>query len=313
MHSHDKPETTPTRRRIIQQPLRTEPARALISADAAQTAELEAVLKRDRALNTFPSLSHFFAERRREPWAAVVVARAGAWDPRFDSHVRRRGSIALFAVSEEVYGWPEAVARVRDLSELGAWLEALDAPVPTLVKAAKKRERGAQAKAAFEELSAKPLRQSTPAAAVDGVSPVEGANVPVSAIGAKHAARPLSAAPPKARAKPVSKSVQLALAIAEPQGDPLAAGMGPRVAAKPRGPAARKGAKRHPAPERANARSAREPIGKSGKQRPPHVGRSTVSSQAAERTFMLLAAELGLIRAGALLDALQRAARLKRR
>src|SRR6186713_1376542 len=110
MYTDDTPETAPARRRIVPQPLRTEAPFALIAAaDASSTSELEARLKRDHPVITFPSLSHFLAEPARRAWVAIVVARSGAWDARLDGYVRRRSCIALFGLTEESYGWPEAV------------------------------------------------------------------------------------------------------------------------------------------------------------------------------------------------------------
>jgi hypothetical protein len=306
MYSHDQFEAAPTRRRIIQQPLRTEPARALIIADTAQTAELEALLKRDRPLITFPSISHFLAEpARREPWAAVVIARAGAWDPRFDGHVRGRRSIALFGSADEVYSWPEAVARVRDLAELSAWLEALDAPEPSLAKAAERRERRAQARAALDELSASRLKHGAPPVALNAAAAAESLDAPASAVAVKAATPTSTVAPRKPRAKSSNKSAQLELAIAEPV---VPARRGARVGAKPQRGAPRdtralgKGAPESATTHAAAKASAERPRKRATAHRPE---RGTASKRAAERTLMLLAAELGLARAGALLDALR--------
>ncbi|HEX6240393.1 MAG TPA: hypothetical protein VFZ61_05850, partial [Polyangiales bacterium] len=83
---NDLSETSPRRRRIIQQPLRTEPPIALIGGDGRANPELETLLKRGHPLITFPSLSHFLAEPPhkggREGWAAIVMTRASAWDVR---------------------------------------------------------------------------------------------------------------------------------------------------------------------------------------------------------------------------------------
>jgi hypothetical protein len=153
----DMSDPAPKRRRIIQQPLRTEAPVALIASDVSAVSELEARLKRDHPLITFPSLSHFLAEPPRmvgvvgrEPWAFIVVARAGAWDARLDNYVRRRRSIALFGLPEEGYGWPEEIARLGQAEEIDGWLERLNAPEPPAITAKRlvKRQPRAQAKPA---------------------------------------------------------------------------------------------------------------------------------------------------------------------
>jgi hypothetical protein len=317
MYTDDKSVTAPVRRRIIQQPLRTEAAYALIAADPAQTGELEARLKRDRPLITFPSISHFLAEPvRREPWAAVVVARAGAWDPRFDSHVRRRRAIALFALPEEVYSWPEAVARVRDLTELSAWLESLDAPEPAAVKRVIKREQRARAKAALGDLGVRRLPQ--PARTVEvrgsarerdvearGSAREQNVDAPDAPGRASPPAAPASAVEPKevtlpapvarARAKANARTHSLQVRPASAKGDRSLARASERVQAKSQSSAV--GKKRGP------------PL-----QAPKLAGIwSSPSSQAADREFMRLAAELGLVRARELLAELRaRTTRLAR-
>jgi hypothetical protein len=311
MYTNDKLEPAPLRRRIIQQPLRAEAPFALIAADTAQTAELEARLKRDRPLITFPSISHFLAEpARREPWQAVVIARAGAWDPRLDNHVRRRRAIALFALPEEVYSWPEAVARVSDLTELSAWLEALDAPEPVHVKKAVKRERRAQAKAALSELSASWLKQGARTDAAQGAPAVEALPAPVSATSVKQASVPAAAAPAKAKAKARTRSLQLELAMsAAPESAVSLARQSARVEPKPESPAARKSRSvRPPLPELAPASAPQERVAGAEKRTAPRFDYSALGNRAAEREVTRLAAELGLVRAAALLDELRKRA-----
>jgi hypothetical protein len=312
MYSHDTPETAPVRRRIIPQPLRTEPACALITADTAQIAELEARLKRDRPLIIFPSISHFWAEpARREPWAAIVIARACAWDPRFDSYVRRRRSIALFAVSEEVYSWPETVARLRDLTELSAWLEALNAPEPAAAKEAAKRERREKAKAALNELSASWLKQSgrtvvAPGESREDVSPAASTG----AVAVNDASAPVSAAPAKQKAKTRARPVQLDLASVGLQSAPSPTGKRARVDTKRESLAPRK--KRSTPvrpPELLAGRSAQqEPAPPAREQRALRHKDDTRTNSTAQREFMRLAAELGLARAGELLAELRKRA-----
>jgi hypothetical protein len=315
MYTNDKLETAPVRRRIIQQPLRAEAPFALIAVDGAQTAELEARLKRDRPLITFPSISHFLAEpARREPWEAVVIARAGAWDPRFDNQVRRRRAIALFGLAEEVYSWPEAVARLGDLTELSTWLDALNAPEPVQVKRAVKRERRAQAKAALSELSAIWSKQNARPAEARGASSEEAEAAPASATSVKEASIPASAAPAKAKTKERTRPVQLELAASLAcESDVALARQSARVEPKPPSSAARKSKSQRPEPpELAPARtSPRQRVDESQKRAALHVHDGAPTDRAAERELMRLAAELGLVRAGELLDELsKRATRL---
>src|SRR5688572_29464181 len=64
---------------------------ALIASTLDSPRELEALLRWYGPVVVFPSLSHFCAARAGgESWAGVVVARACAFDPRLDVHVRER-------------------------------------------------------------------------------------------------------------------------------------------------------------------------------------------------------------------------------
>lgn len=147
MFINDLSDATPRRRRIIQQPLRTERPIALIGGNG-QTTELEPLLRRAHPLIPFPSLSHFLAEPpTREGWAAIVVARPSAWDAQLARYVRRRSEIALFALPEEGYGWPEEVSRLANTDEVNAWLEKLNAPEPVVVPKPAKRTPRAKPKA----------------------------------------------------------------------------------------------------------------------------------------------------------------------
>jgi hypothetical protein len=262
MYTDDKSVTAPVRRRIIQQPLRTEAAYALIAVDPAQAGELEARLKRDRPLITFPSISHFLAEPvRREPWAAV------------------------------------AVARVRDLTELSAWLESLDAPEPAPAKRIIKREQRARARAALSDLGVRRLPQPARADAELGSGREQIAEAPgapgwasppaalASAVEAREVTLPAPVARVKAKANARTHSLQVRPASAK--GDLSLARASERVQAKPQSSAVRKkrGTPLH-APKLASTGS-------------------SPSSQAADRAFMRLAAELGLVRARELLDELR--------
>jgi hypothetical protein len=282
MYTDDTPETAPARRRIVPQPLRTEAPFALIAGDTPATSELEARLKRDHPLITFPSLSHFLAEPRRA-WVAIVVARSGAWDHRLDGYVRRRGCIALFGLTEESYGWPEAVARVHDLAALEAWLQALNAPQPELIKKERpKRTPRAQLAAAASAPGARWNQESAGEAKAASALPASAGNT----------LRPLAAATPLPRraAPPVSLRGDRAK---------TRAGNGARALHKagPRKSSAENRAELHArsvALARALAREAPRP-----------------DDRAADLKFARIAAELGLSRAFELLAELRaRATRL---
>jgi hypothetical protein len=213
-----------------------------------------------------------------------VVARAGAWDPRFDSHVRRRRA---------------------DLTELSAWLESLDAPEPAPVKRIIKREQRARAKAALGDLGVRWLPQPARTVAGGGSAREQNVEAPgapggelppaalASAVEAHEVALPVPAARVKAKAKARTHSVQGRPASAK--GDLSLARASERVHAKPQSTAGRK-----------------------KRSTPLHAPKlastwSSPSSQAADREFMRLAAELGLVRARELLDELRaRTTRLAR-
>jgi hypothetical protein len=268
------PEAAPVRRRIIQQPLRTEASFALIASDATPLGELADRLKRTHPVITFPSLSHFLAEPpRRDRWEAILVARSGAWDPRLDAYVRSRARIALFGLPEESYGWPDAVGRVRDLTELEPWLEALNAPpLPPPKKERAKRTPRTPASVAPAQPSGR-ASQPAPAASTEALPP--GAD----------AARQ-STAPKRAGRKP--RQVELDL---------------PGIAKHKPSPRAQRAAKAAPAPRPHDL--VREVLADH------HARRITAADRAADHEFMRLAAELGLTRAVAIMDGLrERAARL---
>jgi hypothetical protein len=283
MYTDDTPETAPARRRIVPQPLRTEAPFALIAGDSPSTSELEARLKRDHPLITFPSLSHFLAEPARRTWLAIVVARSGAWDHRLDGYVRRRGCIALFGLTEESYGWPEAVARVRDLPELEAWLHALSAPQPEPKKERPKRAPRVQLAAAASAPGARWNQESAGDAKPASVVPASTGNT----------LRPLAAATPlPRRVLPPAGSLRHERAKAT-------AGNGARAPHKadPRKSSVENRAELHArsvALARALAREAPRP-----------------DDRAADLKFTRIAAELGLTRAFELLAELRaRATRL---
>jgi hypothetical protein len=219
--------------------------------------------------------------------------------------VRRRRAIALFALPEEVYSWPEAVARVRDLTELSAWLESLDAPEPAAVKRVIKREQRARAKAALGDLGVRRLPQPARTVEVRGSAREQNVDAPDAPGRASPPAAPASAVEPKevtlpapvarARAKANARTHSLQVRPASAKGDRSLARASERVQAKSQSSAV--GKKRGP------------PL-----QAPKLAGIwSSPSSQAADREFMRLAAELGLVRARELLAELRaRTTRLAR-
>ncbi len=121
----------PARRRIV--PLserRVALPVAIIAHEGEERDDLESHISRVRPTVTFPSLAHFGADAARtERWAGIVVARTHAWDARLDTSVPRRAFIALFRLTDEGHGWPDAVKRIATPEELDAWLTALAAPV----------------------------------------------------------------------------------------------------------------------------------------------------------------------------------------
>jgi hypothetical protein len=275
MYEH-RSDTAPVRRRIVPQPLRTEAPFALIAGDALPTEELEERLKRGHPLITFPSLSHFLADPpRREPWAAIIVARSGAWDPRLDSYVRRRSRIALFGLTEESYGWPQAVARVRDLAELEPWLEALNAPESTR-KEPVKRSRRLHAQLALSGLTSDTTKHEA--------RPPEAP--PAATAPAQDAPQPLAAAPEAVAAPPASS--------ARPPAGETAAARPERTIRKPQ---SRKNAVSRPTPPARPERRAR-----------PAATADAHADITTDTAFTRLAMELGLTRAYELLDKLRKRA-----
>lgn len=215
------PTAAPARRRIIQQPLRTEASFALIASDTAATAELAARLKRTHPLIVFPSISHFLAEPpRRDRWAAIVVARSGAWDQRLDAYVRGRSRMALFGLPEESYGWPDAVARVRDMSELEPWIEALDAPEPAPSKPVRRTRtaaHSAQNRPASQPAAAAPADREGAATSVEVATeqregPAQRAQ-PVERTERKVRASTARRAPARARPAPAVRPRELVRSI----------------------------------------------------------------------------------------------------
>jgi len=257
------------RRRIIQQPLRTEPSFALIASEATATGELAERLKRTHPVIAYPSLSHFLAEPpRRDRWAGILVARSGAWDARLDGYVRGRRCLALFGLAEESYGWPEAVARVRDTGELEPWLEALNAPEPVLIR----KERV----------------KRTPRASVAPAQPKARTSQAPAATGE---AVPQRGDDPAAAPQPRVKQVQLDL----PRGGRKARQSSPR--------AGRVAERPQPAPAARPADLVRSILADY------RGDRVTAAEARADREFAELAAELGLVRAFELLDEVRERAR----
>ena len=297
-------DTTPVRRRIVQLPVRTEAPLALIVGDPAPSNELEERLKRAHPVITFPSFSHFLAERpRSQPWVGIVVARSGAWDPRLDGYVRGRRSIALFGLTEESYGFPDAVARIHSVEELDPWVTALTAPEPLRLKERVKREPRSQAKAALTGLVPVWMTKSNR----------KSERAPETAV-AKVRDEPRE--PEAAR-----RQLELALAISTTDRELAELSARPTFARAPEG-ALRppreepKGAPRRPklglsarAPEGALRLFAREPEGALRPRTaaaPVHVSSAVKPrTEDDDRKFLRIAAELGLSRAFELLDELR--------
>jgi hypothetical protein len=315
MYTSDTPDSSqPRRRRIIQQPLRTEAPVALIASEGAATDELEARLKRDHPLITFPSLSHFLAEPLRgKGYAAVVVARPTAWDPNLDHYVRRRRSIALFALPEEGYGWPDAVARLRDLGEMDSWLAGLNAPEqPVLKKLAKRppatpKAAAAPAPAAWLNEDARVWELLTPSAAKPGAA---SSSEPVETKTPEPAAARKTLPPTKAASqRPARTPQQLSLAELTESNSAksspragrrtTAARAEPKPAAKPR---KARGALERPTPLQGipaidATRAVRDVLAATSKE--------TSRDLAAALAFTRAAAEVGLVRADELLSTLR--------
>lgn len=291
MLNHDHPDTPPARRRIVPQPLRTEAPLALITSNTTTTGELEERLRRGHVLITFPSFAHFLAEPpRREPWAAIVVARTGAWDPRLDEYVRRRRCIALYGLTEEGYGWPETVARVGNLSEIDAWLESLNAPDPEPVRKIRRVKRETPARSAAPASPVPTSATESSAAQASTTEPSPAAPKPSAAPAAQEST---AAAPAKPTLPPGKGVLQLALpGLIEP-----------RVERKSRSTAPRR------------TRSASRPRRKAQvvtKPRRVRADEAPASHLQADRDFTRLAAELGLVRASALLVELRQRAKRTR-
>jgi hypothetical protein len=320
MFISDMSDPAARRRRIIQQPLRTEAPVALIVSDASSVSELEARLKRNRPLITFPSLSHFLADPpRREAWAAIVVARASAWDVRLDTYVRRRRSLALFGLPEEGYGWPEEIARVRDTTEIDAWLEQLNAPDPVIAKRIVKRQPRTQTKPVASTESPSWMKQG--ARVWEALASPSALTVPVPAP------EPLAGAPETSTSASAASPQQLELAISTPRSvrrstpapspERLRAAKSTAAKREARPPVAKAAAPVAPA---AKARQAPKP----GQPEQPNTelallyARSILrealpSDPRGELAFTRAAAELGLVRAAELLaDLTLRAAQLAR-
>lgn len=293
----ETPETAPKRRRIIQQPLRTERPLALIASDIKPLSALEARLKSAHPLISFPSFAHFLAEPpRREPWRAIVVARSGAWDPRLDEYVHKRGCIALYGLEEESYGWPESVARIRDLSELDAWFEQLDKPEPIQKKErAKRKQATPRVSKGLLDLTSSWLKPAIPVDVASATPPPESSprQLSLSAV-ADHAV-----APSKSE-KPVQLELNIPPERGAKRGRPKGSGAKDRQGLKVE--AGRAG--RRPREEARPATTAQRRVQEQARDR-----RRTRTDAAADVAFTRLAAELGLVRASKLLAELRARAR----
>ena len=302
MFTNDQSDTSPRRRRIIQAPLRTEPPIALIGADGRVASELEALLNRRHALIQFPSLSHFLAAPpARGAWAAIVMARPSAWDVRLERYVGRRRQIALFAQPEEGYGWPEEVARIRDNTEVDAWLERLRAPEPEPVLKKLAREKPARA----------PRQPAAPAPSPATPSWLEQDARVWDALGSSSA---------DAEAKAVSEPSPAPAAKLPSRRPPEQLALAAIAAAAPAKAKAKTKAERKPAPVRREAASATRSTTRSrveqaaqadaqSAQRSAALVRSVLSEKRppdvrGELAFLQAAAEVGIVRAEELLQQL---------
>ncbi len=147
------------RRRIVALPVRIEAPVALIMRDAEQREQLAEQLGRRRVVS-FPSLAHFCTdEQRRQPWVGIIVGYSCAWDAQLDRYIAHRSCISLFLGEEqEGYGWPDAVSRIADRTQLDAWLADLLEPMPAWKRALeeaknKKKERKPRGRPARVQLS----------------------------------------------------------------------------------------------------------------------------------------------------------------
>jgi hypothetical protein len=117
------------RRRIVMLPHKVLTPVALVAREGEERDALEQQLTRARPVVAFPSLAHFCTESTlKERWAGILLARTHAWDSRLDDYVPRRAFIALYGLTDEGYGWPEAVKRIGTPEELEAWLTLLASP-----------------------------------------------------------------------------------------------------------------------------------------------------------------------------------------
>jgi hypothetical protein len=277
---------------------------ALIAREGEDRDALETRLEATRPVVSFPSLAHFCTDStRKERWAGVVIARTHAWDSRLDEYVARRAFIALYALADEGYGWPDAVRRVAGPDELNGWLELIANPdavpddKPRHVRAGFDRPRAVRPRKEPVTKVAIPLAPARASVAADGTQltlpmvadagaaagPASGDAPPPPNAGRVTTTR--IAWTPRAAAKgrkPISRT---------PAPDPVG------VAPKRRGrPAATPRADTQEAKSTSRAAIVAEVVGAERANTKPTRGQV-----AAENSLLRAAAELGLARAAELL------------
>jgi hypothetical protein len=251
---------------------------------------------------SFPSLAHFCTDStRKERWAGVVIARTHAWDSRLDDYVARRAFIALYALADEGYGWPDAVRRVAGPDELSSWLELIANPdavpddKPRHVRAGFDRPRAVRPRKEPVTKVAIPLAPARGSVGADGTQ----LTLPMLADAGGESAAGDAPPPPSAGRVTTTRIAWTPRANAEgrkPTGRTPAADPG-GVASKRRGrPAVAPLADTQEAKSASRAAIVAEVVGAERANTKP-----TRSEVAAENSLLRAAAELGLARAAELL------------
>jgi hypothetical protein len=286
------------RRRIVMLPHKVLTPVALIAREGEERDALEQQLTRARPVVAFPSLAHFCTDSTlKERWAGILLARTHAWDSRLDDYVPRRAFIALYGLTDEGYGWPDAVKRIGTPEELEAWLTLLasptlpedDKPRPTPRVVRPRKERTPRISIALAPVRAQ-VREEKP----------EGSQlalpIAADADGAAGSAAPSPAAPsaqpePRRGTKPPA-----------PAADERGPKRGPRKQQEPEPAVAKEPARR--AEQLAFDGSLGEPPARSGARSPAATGRGAGKRGApadGEAIITRVALELGFARAEQLL------------